>query len=163
MHGRTTSSQNCTHQMPHPTNQQKTCEAATSHDQMHYDGVAENYHDTRGKSRLILDSAAHPTHLPIKKFPTTYTSTETASKTANGSQSPVTHTTPIAIRTQSNRILTTAIIAALIMDTPLSVRDTAGLGRSMIFTANNAYFEPTTAISHILKHYPPLSHWCDDA
>lgn len=75
------------------------------------------YDDDAGKHRLILYSAAQPTHhnRPLPSAPRMYNSTYT--RTADNNQSLITHARPISINKNTQRIITSAVIALQIHDT----------------------------------------------
>lgn len=130
------------------------------HDQIDNDDIFLTYEDDSGKSRLILDSTAHPTHHNSPVSSTTRLHHPTYTNTANHTRCPVTNSGHIATNSPTHRIFTTAIISPNMPDTLISVRDATCRGGSVIFTDNTAFRAPTASLRAILRSETPLTTWC---
>lgn len=86
-----------------------------------------------GKLRIIIDSAAHPSHCLYPTTQITNLTTPQHTRTATNASFPISETGTLSVQTDTGTLTLPAAVAADIPETLLSVKEIASTGRLVIF------------------------------
>lgn len=135
--------------------------------QLEVDDGTNEYTETSGNeysksTRIVLDSAAHPTHHPYPVAPTRRVRTPAHTQTAKTQHAPITHSGMTRITTPTQQMLTTTATSPTIPDTRLCVRSIVTPNRWLIFKPHYAYALHPKQIKAVIHHERRLATCSND-